>query len=155
VLGTTPGEVGASIAKHMSRLAVAHRSGCRAAFGVLATRTVIPHYGASPTRDQNRSVRAGFVWHWEPLVIRGTNGHGRPTETAGHSHSCPGARGAERRDGGFKSPIRLPRALRTLAHEAVVTEDGPHPATKVEPSAQPNTGSSSAAMPLACHSQRS
>jgi hypothetical protein len=27
----------------------------------------------------------------------------------------------------FESPHPLPRALRALAHEAVVTEDGPHP----------------------------
>jgi hypothetical protein len=31
--------------------------------------------------------------------------------------------------------VRLPRALRTLAHEAVVTEDGPHPPVKAEPTA--------------------
>jgi hypothetical protein len=34
-----------------------------------------------------------------------------------------------------RSPGRLPRALRTLAHEAVVTEDGPHPPVEVEPTA--------------------
>jgi hypothetical protein len=31
--------------------------------------------------------------------------------------------------------VRLPRALRTLAHEAVVTEDGPHPPVKAKPTA--------------------
>jgi len=43
------------------------------------------------------------------------------------------------REGGFKSPTRLPRALRTLAHEAVVAEDGPHPTVRVEPTAQAAT----------------
>jgi hypothetical protein len=32
----------------------------------------------------------------------------------------------------FKSPIRLPRALRALAHEAVVTEDRPHRRVRAE-----------------------
>jgi hypothetical protein len=31
--------------------------------------------------------------------------------------------------------VRLPRVLRTLAHEAVVTEDGPHPLVEAEPTA--------------------
>jgi hypothetical protein len=31
----------------------------------------------------------------------------------------------------FESPAPLPRALRALAHEAVVTEDGPHPTVKL------------------------
>jgi hypothetical protein len=34
----------------------------------------------------------------------------------------------------------LPRALQALAHEAVVTEEGPHPTVKVEPTAQQDTG---------------
>jgi hypothetical protein len=42
-----------------------------------------------------------------------------------------------------------------FAHEAVVTEDGPHPAVRVEPTAQLDTGVISAAVPLPCHSQRS
>jgi hypothetical protein len=31
-------------------------------------------------------------------------------------------------------PTRPPRALRTVAHEAAVTEDGPHPLGEFEPS---------------------
>jgi hypothetical protein len=31
--------------------------------------------------------------------------------------------------------MRLPRVLRTLAHEAVITEDGPHPPVEAEPTA--------------------
>jgi hypothetical protein len=31
-------------------------------------------------------------------------------------------------------PTRLPRALGPLAHEAMVTEDGPRPAVELEPS---------------------
>jgi hypothetical protein len=31
--------------------------------------------------------------------------------------------------------MRLSRALRTLAHEAVITEDGPHPPVEAEPTA--------------------
>jgi hypothetical protein len=38
-----------------------------------------------------------------------------------------------------KFPTRLPRALRALAHEAVVTEEGPHPTVRVEPTARPGT----------------
>ena len=34
----------------------------------------------------------------------------------------------------------LPRALRAHAHKAMVTEDGPHPTVKVEPTAQHDTG---------------
>jgi hypothetical protein len=37
-------------------------------------------------------------------------------------------------------PTRLPRTLRALANEAVVTEDGPHPTVKVEPTARPVPG---------------
>jgi hypothetical protein len=51
--------------------------------------------------------------------------------------------------------VRLPRALRTLAHEAVVTEDRPHPYRPGEPTAPGHARSSSPAVPLACHSQRS
>jgi hypothetical protein len=43
---------------------------------------------------------------------------------------------SDRRDGEveFESPTRLSRALRALAHEAAVTEDGPHPLGEFEPS---------------------
>jgi hypothetical protein len=36
--------------------------------------------------------------------------------------------------GSTYSPPELPRVLRALAQEAVVTEDGPHPTAKLEPS---------------------
>jgi hypothetical protein len=50
----------------------------------------------------------------------------------------------------------LPRALRALAHETVVTDDRASPCGQGgEPTAQPGTGSSRAAVPLPCHSQRS
>ena len=39
------------------------------------------------------------------------------------------------RVGNLGSGVRLPRALRAIAQETVVTEDGPHPPVKVEPSA--------------------
>jgi hypothetical protein len=35
----------------------------------------------------------------------------------------------------FASPTPLPRALQALAHEAVVTEGGPHPPVEAEPTA--------------------
>jgi hypothetical protein len=42
-----------------------------------------------------------------------------------------------------------------LAHEAVVTEDGPHPAAELEPCGQVRAPSFSPAVPPACHKQRS
>jgi hypothetical protein len=49
----------------------------------------------------------------------------------------------------------LPRRLRQLANEAVVTEDGPHPAAKARANSAGVPASSSPAVPLACHSRRS
>jgi hypothetical protein len=51
---------------------------------------------------------------------------------------------------------RLPRALRTLAHEAVVAGDGPHPLGQLGAvTVRCGASSFSSAVPPACHKQRS
>jgi hypothetical protein len=55
----------------------------------------------------------------------------------------------------FESPMLLPRALRTLAHEAVVTDKGPHPLADLEPSPPSGSVVILAAVPPTCHKQRS
>ena len=55
----------------------------------------------------------------------------------------------------LKSLTQLPRALRALAHEPVVTEDGPHPPSQLEPSLLGGASSFLPAVPPTCHKQRS
>jgi hypothetical protein len=56
----------------------------------------------------------------------------------------------------FESPTWLPRALRALAHEAVVTEDGSHLLDELGTVAATLRASSfSPAVPPACHNERS
>jgi hypothetical protein len=50
-------------------------------------------------------------------------------------HRAPGIPPATTLRGKLGSGVRLPRALQALAHEAVVTEDGPHPPVGAEPTA--------------------
>jgi hypothetical protein len=47
----------------------------------------------------------------------------------------PGEHRPEHRVGNLGPGVQLPRALWTLAHEAVVIEDGPHPPVEAEPAA--------------------
>jgi hypothetical protein len=43
------------------------------------------------------------------------------------SHQTSRTEGTETHSGGSSPPTRLPRALRALAHEAMLTEDDPYP----------------------------
>jgi hypothetical protein len=64
----------------------------------------------------------------------------------------------DRSAGGVRDPTgpeELPRVLRALAHETVVTEDGPHPPVEAEPTAPRCARVILAGRPQACHSQRS
>jgi hypothetical protein len=61
----------------------------------------------------------------------GTNGHGRHTGTAGHRHSHPESQGAERRDGGFKSPT--PRATDRVQPASKLGQLVGVPELRVEP----------------------
>jgi hypothetical protein len=72
-----------------------------------------------------RRARAVTMGMQEPHVIR---------------HLPFGPRPRKKHGAGFKSPAQLPRALRALAHEAVVTEDEPHRRVTVEPTTQPDPG---------------
>jgi hypothetical protein len=51
-----------------------------------------------------------------------------------------------------EAPSKLPRALRALAQEAVVTEAGLHRTVRVSQRRNRIPGSSSTAVPPACHS---
>jgi hypothetical protein len=72
-------------------------------------------------------VCAGPARHREPHVLdrrersRSTYMNHRSSRVHGHDLGQRSSLGTG------SSPTRLPRALRALAHEAVVTEDGPHP----------------------------
>ena len=55
----------------------------------------------------------------------------------------------------FESPTRLPRALRALAHEAVVTEDRLHPSGRAGAVAATCERSSFLPAVPTCHKQRS
>jgi hypothetical protein len=73
-------------------------------------------------------VRAGSVPRREPACIAGaravTTGSEEPQVSAAPQ---PRPRAEEQVAQSSSLPTRLPRARRALAHEAVVTEDGPHP----------------------------
>ena len=60
-----------------------------------------------------QELRCTIVCHAGDLDM-GTSGRGRHAETAGHRACRPQPGGAERRDGGFKSPLRLPNDLRPV-----------------------------------------
>jgi hypothetical protein len=67
--------------------------------------------------------------------------------------TCPATRCPEAPMGTVPWP---PRALRALAHEAVVTEDGPNATVRWSQRCDPGSpASSSTVVPLAHHSQRS
>jgi hypothetical protein len=86
----------------------------------------------------------------------GMSGHTRDSGTAGHTATTGSDLGGQTARGRVQVPHPLPRALRALAHEAVVTEKRPHPTARVEPTVRPGyPASSSPAVPLACHSQQS
>jgi hypothetical protein len=56
----------------------------------------------------------------------------------------------------FESPTRLPRALRAISREAVVTEVGPHPCAVLGSRRRKVRASSfSPGVPPTCHKQRS
>jgi hypothetical protein len=97
--------------------------------------------GTEPARIVVTLVRAGSARHREPLDL---GGHQRSQRTPKNRRSCGIHRttsdGEAARTRGSSPPARLPRALRALAHEAVVTEDEPHHRVKVESTAQPDLG---------------
>jgi hypothetical protein len=66
------------------------------------------------------------------------SGHVRQTKPQVTPHSLFRPRPTGQ-PGAGSSPHRLPRAVRALANEAVVTKDGPHPTVRVEPTARPGT----------------
>ena len=85
----------------------------------------------TPLRSTDRrprpAVHAGYTQGRE---VRECNGHQRSRRTKEPQVSpSAGPHQATLQKAGQSSslPTRLPRALRALAHEAVVTEDGPHP----------------------------
>jgi hypothetical protein len=69
---------------------------------------------------------------WDERVQDETTLKHPPSSTAWCS---PGAHRPAHHVRNLGPGVRLPRALRTLAHEAVVTEDGPHPLVEAEPTA--------------------
>jgi hypothetical protein len=84
----------------------------------------------------------GYLRRVDPEPSRDPRGRGRPAgrpkmqrEVCHHTPLVDSGDGLE-----LETPTRLPRALRALAHEAVVTEDEPHRRVRVEPAAQPDTG---------------
>jgi hypothetical protein len=84
--------------------------------------------------------------------MSGHQGFGR---TTGQRRSTAPTSGGGAGGAQFESPTRLPRALRALAHEAVVTEDEPHPNGQAGANhAARYPASSSTAVPQACHSQQ-
>jgi hypothetical protein len=103
-----------------------------------------------------------------PLVHSGYTRSRQVGECNGHERSRPVTRNhrsenqrsryqAAYEEAGQSSslPTRLPRALRALANDAVVTRDGPHPAAELEPSPPGARSRLVPAVPPTCHKQRS
>ena len=78
-------------------------------------------------------VRAGSEWHRESLALSGQERSRSAYENRSSSPSTVRTWAIEVAWGRVQVPIRLPRALRALAHEAVVTEDGPRPLRELKP----------------------
>jgi hypothetical protein len=92
-------------------------------------------------KDKGYLVRAGSTQHREPPGPRRARAVMAGMQDAQVTwHPPPRPPTAKLHGTGFKSLTQLPRALRALAHEVGVIEDGPHPSVRVEPTAQPDTG---------------
>jgi hypothetical protein len=86
-------------------------------------------------KDKGYLVRAGSTQHREPPGPRRARAVMAGMQEAQVTwHPPPRPPTAKLHRTGFKSLTRLPRALRALAHEGGVTEDGPHP--PVDPGAR-------------------
>jgi hypothetical protein len=91
----------------------------------------------------------------------GTSDHARDSRTAGHTPSTVPTSADKAAWNLVKSlaqlevPTGLPRALRALSHEAVVTEDDPHLRSGWSQQGDRVPASSLTAVPQACHSQQS
>ena len=84
--------------------------------------------GTGPSRIEMALVRAGSARHREAAVPTGHE-RSRPVRRHRRSPHLPGQDLGEwlSEMAGSSPSSRLPRALRPLAHETVVTEDGPPP----------------------------
>ena len=153
--------------------------GCREPCGLLLTRrwspgaglTLRSSRGPSPPRWSNvvlpglaPDLLTAAAWSWSMLgphrignrwSSTGTSGHPRYTRTAGERASTVPTSAHEPAWGRVQVPRPAAASPPSSCPRGGGTEDGPHRTVRVEPTAQLDTGSSSAAVPPACHSQRS